>query len=68
MSLSHLHATIQSGQDALKELALALDALRATAKASSQQDHFLTCINALRQLEPSLGTLQHAIQLETPPQ
>ena len=47
MSLRHLHDTIQSGQDALKRLALALDALQATAKASSQQDHFLTCIDAV---------------------
>jgi hypothetical protein len=68
MSLKHLHGTIVSGQDALKRLALALDALQATAKASSQQDHLLTCIDALQQLEQTLGTLHHAIQQETPPQ
>jgi hypothetical protein len=68
MSLSHLHDAIVSGQDALKRLALALDALQATAKASSQQDHLLTCLDALRQLEQTLGTLHHAIQQETPPQ
>jgi hypothetical protein len=68
MSLKHLHGTIVSGQDALKRLALALDALQATAKASSQQDHLLTCIDALQQLEQTLGTLHHAIQHETPPQ
>jgi hypothetical protein len=68
MSLKHLHDTIVSGQDALKRLALALDALQATAKASSQQDHLLTCIDALQQLEQTLGTLHHAIQQETPPQ
>jgi hypothetical protein len=68
MSLKHLHGTIVSGQDALKRLAQALDALQATAKASSQQDHLLTCIGALRQLEQTLGTLHHAIQQETPPQ
>jgi hypothetical protein len=68
MSLKHLHGTIVSGQDALKRLALALDALQATAKASSQQDHLLTSIDALQQLEQTLGTLHHAIQQETPPQ
>jgi hypothetical protein len=67
MSLSHLHDTIVSGQDALKRLALALDALHATAKASSQQDHLLTCLDALRQLEQTLGTVHRAIQQETPP-
>jgi hypothetical protein len=68
MSLKHLHGTIVSGQDALKRLALALHVLQATAKASSQQDHLLTCLDALRQLEQTLGTLHHAIQQETPPQ
>ena len=36
MSLTHLHDTIVSGQDALKRLAQALDALHATARASSR--------------------------------
>jgi hypothetical protein len=67
MSLSHLHDAIVSGQDALKRLALALDALHATARASSQQDHLLICIDALRQLEQTLATVHHAIQQETPP-
>jgi hypothetical protein len=68
MSLSHLHDAIASGQDALKRLALALDALQATANASSQQDHLLTCLDALRQLEQTLETVHHAMQQETPPQ
>jgi hypothetical protein len=68
MSLNHLHATIASGQDALKRLARALDALQATAKASSQQDHLLTCLDALRQLEQTLETVHRAMQQETPPQ
>ena len=67
MSLRHLHDTVASGQDALKRLARALDALQATARASSQQDHFLTCLDALRQLDQTLGTVHHAIQRETPP-
>jgi hypothetical protein len=65
MSLTHLHDTVASGQDALKRLALALDALHATARASSQQDHLLTCLDALQQLEQTLGTVHHAIQQET---
>ena len=68
MTLRDLHGTILSGQEALKRLAQALDALQATAKASSQQDHLLTCLDALRQLEQTLGTVQHAIQQETPSQ
>ena len=67
MSLHHLHDTIASGQDALKELSQALDALQATAKAASQQDHLITCIDALRRLEQTFGTVQQAIQQETPP-
>ena len=67
MSLSHLCDTIVSGQDALKELARALDALQATAKAASQQDHLFTCMDALQRLEQMFGTVQQAIQQETPP-
>ena len=68
MSLTHLHDTIASGQDALKRLAQALDALHATARASSQQDHLLTCLDALQQLDQTLGTVRHAIQQEMPTQ
>ena len=67
MSLRHLHHTILSGQEALKQLALALDALQATAKASSQQNHLLTCIDAYQQLEQTLGTVQYEIQQDEPP-
>ena len=55
MSLQSLHDTVVSGQDALERLARALDALQATAKASSQQDHLLTCLDALQQLEQTLA-------------
>jgi hypothetical protein len=68
VSLNPLQDTIVSGQDALKRLARALDALQATAKASSQQDYLLTCLDALQQLEQTLGTVHHAMQQETPPQ
>ena len=68
MSLKHLHGTVLSGQDALKRLSQALDALQATAKASSQRDHLLTCLDAVQQLEQTLGTVHHAIQQETPSQ
>lgn len=67
MSLNHLHDTLLSGQQALKRLALALDALQATAKASSQQDQLHTCTEALQQLEQTFGILQTVIQQETPP-
>lgn len=67
MSLRHLHDTIQSSQEALKRMAQALEALQATAKASSQQDHLLTCIDALQQLEETLGIVQQVVQQETPP-
>ena len=67
MSGRHLHGTILNGQEALKRLALALDALQATAKASSQQDHIHTCIDAFRQLEQTFGIMQHNIQQDSPP-
>ena len=67
MSLRHLNSVILSGQEALQQLALALDALQATAKATSQQDHLLTCIAAFQQLEQTLGTVQYEIQQDEPP-
>jgi hypothetical protein len=45
-----------------------MDAMQATAKATSQHDHLLTCLDALRQLEQTLETVHRAMQQETPPQ